>query len=145
VKVTVDKLTPLFNPRSIAVIGASGDLRKAEYIVFRNLVENSKRLLGYKVYPINPYAKRILGVKAYPSITKIEEDIDLAVVVVPAERVPLVLKECGEKHVKVVIILSAGFSEVGNIELEEDKRIGTKFGIRILGPNCLVCLTLIVV
>jgi len=60
------------------------------------------------------------------------------VVVVPAERVPLVLEECGEKHVKVTIILSAGFSEVGNIELEEEvKLIGTKFGIRVLGPNCL--------
>ena len=69
-KITVDKLTPLFNPRSIAVIGASRDPRKAGYIVFINLVENSKRLLGYKVYPINPYAKRILGVKAYPSINQ---------------------------------------------------------------------------
>ena len=93
-KVTVHKFTLLFNPRSIAVIGASRDPRKAGYIVFRNLVENSKRLLGYKVYPINSYAKRILGVKAYPSITKIEEDVDIAVVVVPAERVPLVLEEC---------------------------------------------------
>jgi len=139
VEYSVHRLEPLFNPRNIAVIGASRNPKKAGYIVLKNLVDNMRTYgYGFKVYPINPYAESILGVRAYSSITRIEDEVDLAVIVVPAEKVPSVLEECGEKGVKVAIILSAGFSEVGNVELEKEvKRIGNKYGLRILGPNCL--------
>ncbi|MCD6576148.1 MAG: CoA-binding protein [Nanoarchaeota archaeon] len=122
-----------FEPRRIAVIGASRFKGKVGHDIFKNLLKEKK-----KVYPVNPNAKKILGRKAYTSILDIKEKIDLAIIAVPARIVPIVLEECGKKKVQNVIIISSGFSEVGNNELEEKiKLIGKKYNIKILGPNCL--------
>ncbi|AFL66863.1 acetate--CoA ligase alpha subunit [Desulfurococcus amylolyticus] len=123
----------LFRPRSIAVIGASRTPGKIGYIVLRNIK-------GYgfqgKVYPINPHADEILGYKAYPSILDVPDEVDVAIVTVPADSVPEVIEESGRKGVKVAVVITSGFSEVGNVELE-NKIVETarKYGMRILGPN----------
>ncbi len=122
-----------FEPKRIAVIGASRFRGKVGHDIFKNLLKEKK-----KVYPINPNAKKILGKKAYASVLDIKDKIYLAVISVPAKIVPIVLKECGKKKIKSVIIISSGFSEIGNKKLEDEiKNISQKFGIRILGPNCL--------
>jgi len=123
----------LFQPRSIAVIGASRTPGKIGYVVLRNIK-------GYgftgKVYPINPHADEILGYKAYPSILDVPDEVDVAVITVPAEGVLKVVEESGQKGVKVAVIITSGFSEVGNVELE-NKIVETarRYGMRILGPN----------
>ncbi len=130
-------LHKLFKPESIAVVGASRDPKKLGNIVLRNIING-----GYKgkIFPINPEVEEVYGVKAYPSVTSVPENIDLAVIVVPAQIVPKVLEDCGKKNIKVAIIISAGFREIGpEGEALEHKiiEIGKKFGVRILGPNCL--------
>ena len=95
---SIHRLKPLFNPRNIAVIGASRNPKKAGYIVLKNLLDNIRIYgHGFKVYPINPYAGSILRVRTYSSITGIEDEVDLAVIVVPAEKVPPVLENRGER------------------------------------------------
>lgn len=130
-------LTPVFNPRSIAVIGASRDPNSVGQSVFRNILMG-----GYKgvLYPVNPRAQFILSVKAYPSITEVPDEVDLAVVVVPAPIVPQVLEECGRKGVKGAIVISAGFKEIGGEGVERERRvkeIADEYGIALIGPNCL--------
>ncbi|RLE60548.1 MAG: CoA-binding protein [Thermoprotei archaeon] len=134
-----ENLNYFFNPRTIAVIGASRESDKPGHVIFSILLDNKKKgLLKANVYPVNPKAKEILGVKAYPSVKEIEDDVELAIIVVPARIVPKVIKECGEKGVKASIIISAGFSEVGNKELEEEVlKTAKAFNIRIIGPNCI--------
>lgn len=123
----------LLNPHTIAVIGASRDKNKVGNSVFRNLISSGK-----KVIPINPNAKEILNIKSYPNVLTVREKIDTAVICVPAKIVPEVIKECGEKGVKNCIIISAGFGEIGNKELENRiKVIAKEHDMRILGPNCL--------
>ncbi|MEM2466694.1 MAG: CoA-binding protein [Candidatus Bathyarchaeia archaeon] len=132
-----ETLHKLFKPKSIAVIGASRDPKKLGNIILLNIINGG--FVG-KIFPINPEAKEIHGLKAYPSVLEVSEDIDLAVVTVPAQIVPKVLEDCGKKNIKVVIIISAGFKETGpEGEILEQKvmEIGKMMGIRILGPNCL--------
>ncbi|HDJ89967.1 MAG TPA: CoA-binding protein, partial [Thermoprotei archaeon] len=109
------------------------------YVILKNIVENKhKGIFRGKIYPINPYAEEILGLKVYPSILKVSEKVDLAIIVVPAKIVPQIIEECGRKNVKAAIIISAGFSEVGNVKLEKTVfKIAKKYGLRIIGPNCL--------
>ena len=124
----------IFNARSIAVIGASDKPGKIGFEIFRNIVEG--RFQG-KLYPINPKLTELMGYKCYHAINDVPDHIDLAVITIPAPVIPKVLEECGEKGVKGVIIISAGFSEVGNFELENKiVNIAKKYGIRIVGPNC---------
>ncbi len=136
---TANKLEYFFNPSSIAVIGASREEDKPGHIIFRNLVENMrKNILKARIYPVNPKANELLGFKVFHSLNEIKENIDLAIIVIPAKYVPSVLEECGEKHVKASIIISAGFSEIGNKDLElQVLDIAKKHGIRIIGPNCI--------
>lgn len=123
----------LFEPKTIAVIGASRYKEKVGHDVFLNLLKGKK-----KVFPVNPNAKKILEKKAYASVMLIPEKIDLAVIAVPAKLVPGVLRECGQKKVKAVIVISSGFSESGNKELEDEiVSIAKVYGITLLGPNCL--------
>lgn len=140
------KLDYFFNPRSIAVIGASRDPTSVGQGVLKNLKKGgffpckyNKPFKG-KLYAVNPKAKTILGVKSYPSIKLIKEDIEIAVICVPAKVVPLVAKECAEKKVKAVIIISAGFAEfnkAGLILQQEVSSVLKKAGIPFIGPNCL--------
>ncbi|WP_456373975.1 acetate--CoA ligase alpha subunit [Methanocaldococcus sp.] len=123
----------IFYPKSVAVIGASKIEGKVGYAIMKNL----KNFNG-KVYPVNPKYDEIFGIKCYKSVLDIDDEIDLAVIVVPNIVVPKVLEECGKKGVKGAVIITAGFSEVGNYELEEKiKEIAKRYNIRVIGPNCL--------
>jgi len=123
----------LFEPKSIAIIGASSNQGKVGYKILNNI-----KSAGFKgnVYPINPKADEILGYKAFSDIKDVPGEIDMASIVLPAKWVFGALEACAKKNVNVVTIISSGFSEVGN--LEEERKI-TSFaaenGIRILGPN----------
>jgi len=125
-----------FNPRGIAVIGASNDPKKLGYEVFKNL----KEYQGGKVYPVNVREEEVQGVKAYKSVKEIPGEVDLAIIVVPKKFVKQTLIECGEKGVKGVVIITAGFGETGEEGKREEKElveIAHKYGMRIIGPNCV--------
>jgi len=125
-------LDKFFNPKSIAVIGASRTAGKLGYTILENL----KLSFNGKIYPINPNAGEILGLIAYPSVLDIKEPIELAVIVVPAELVKKILEECVKKKIGHIIIISSGFSEIGEKERElELKKV--KKDARIIGPNCI--------
>jgi len=127
----------IFKPNSIAVIGASEDEKKIGHVVFRNLV---KQGFEGKVYPINPKREEILGIKCYPSVKDLPERVDLAIIVIPAKGVPSVIKDCAEAGVKGLIVITAGFREIGGegIKLEQEiVQLVKKYGIRMVGPNCL--------
>ncbi len=127
-------LEALFNPSSIAVVGASRDPTKVGYQILNNL----KRSYKGKIYPVNPKAKEILGLKVYPNLKSIPDEIDLAVIAVPAPIVPRVAEEAGQKGVKTLIVISAGFKEVGpeGARLERQLvEIVRRYGMRMLGPN----------
>src|SRR4030042_5956900 len=133
----IKKLHALFNPRKIAVIGASNTVRSVGYSLIRNLVSS-----GFEgtVYPVNPKHENIQGVKAYPDITKIPDKIDLAIVATPARSVPDVIRECAEAQIKAAVIVSAGFKESGSEGeklMNEIKVQGEKYDMTVLGPNCL--------
>jgi acetyl coenzyme A synthetase (ADP forming)-like protein len=138
-KSIVEQMHVFFEPRSVAVVGASRKIMKAGHIIFKNFVDNKRRdIFKGELYPINPHEKTILGYTCYPSIKEVDEEIELVVIVVPAKAVPQVMKESAAKGVKAAVIISAGFSEVGNHDLEEQvKAIAKNAGIRVLGPNCL--------
>jgi len=128
-------LEALMNPKSIAIIGASGTPGKIGYQIFKNLVS-----CGYsgKIYPVNPGATEVLGVKAYPSIKDVPEPVDLAGIVLPNKVVPSVMEECAQRGVKVAIIYSGGFAEASGEGVELQRKVveaAKKSGIRILGPN----------
>jgi acetyl coenzyme A synthetase (ADP forming)-like protein len=125
----------VFNPRSIAVVGASADQKKVGYAVFRNLLDFPGDL-----YAVNPGRKEILNHKAYPSIASIPKKADLAVIATPATTVPKIIEDAGKKGVRLAVVISAGFREMGKEgELLEQKMLtaAEKYGVRIVGPNCL--------
>ncbi len=133
----LDALQVFFKPRSVAVIGASRREGSVGNEIVRNLIE-----CGYpgKIYPINPKAEEIRGIPCYRSILKVKDEIDLGVIAVPAPIVPKVAEEAGRKGVKCLIVISAGFSEIGAEGLSRErelKRICKEYGVRLLGPNCL--------
>ena len=123
-----------FDARSVAVIGASRTYGKIGNVIFHNFVKNFKG----KIFPVNPHADKILGKRCYSKITDISEDVDLAIIAVPAKIVPFALQECVVKEVKGAIIISGGFSEVGREDLQKDiKDVAEKTKMRIVGPNCI--------
>lgn len=128
----------LFNPTSIAVIGASSEEHKVGHYILKNIITQ-----GYQgiVYPVNPKGGEILGRQAYPTLTDIPGAVDLAVIVTPAKTVVALAEECGKKGVKTLVVISAGFGEVGT---EEGHTMETalvdmvkKYNINLVGPNCL--------
>jgi len=128
-------LDAFFNPQSVAVIGVSRNPNKVGSIIFRYLTES-----GLKLYPINPNLDEFMGHKAYPSVKDVPDKIDLAVIAVPSKVVPEVLRDCVEKGIRGVIIISAGFGETGEEgrRLEEQlKEIIRGSKTRVIGPNCL--------
>lgn len=127
----------LFEARSIAIIGASSRPEKVGHVILRNMIAS-----GYSgvIYPVNPKADRILDLKAYPDVLSIPGPVDMAVVAVPNTVVPEVMEQAGRKGVKVAVIISAGFRETGPEGAELERRVGeiaSRYGIRVLGPNCL--------
>lgn len=128
-------LKSLFEPKSIAVIGASRDPAKIGHVILKNLVEG-----GYsgQVYPVNPSAEIILYQHSFASIKDIPSPVDCAIIVTPVPAVLKVLQDCADKGVKAVIIITSGFAEVGNAQGEEEiKRIAKESGMAVVGPNCV--------
>ncbi len=126
----------IFKPQSVAIIGASDDPVKMGYAVMHNLLH-----FPGKLYPVNNKRETIQGLIAYPNVTSIPaEQIDMAVITVPARHVPGVMEECGKKGVKSVVVITAGFkemSEEGKALEERIIQIAHKYGTRVIGPNCL--------
>jgi acetyl coenzyme A synthetase (ADP forming)-like protein len=127
------ELERLFKPEALAVIGASANPQKVGYKVVYNLVQNG---FPNRLYPINPHTEEILGYKCYKSVLEVPDELDLAILAVPAAVVPQVVEECGRKGVKFLVVLASGFAEVGRVreerELVEQAR---RWGMRLLGPN----------
>jgi acyl-CoA synthetase (NDP forming) len=138
-KTSIEQMDTFFKPKGVAVIGASRRTMKAGHVIFKNFVINKQRnLFKAKLYAVNPGEETIQGFTCYPSILDIKDEVDLAVIVVPAKIVPSIMKEVAERGVKAAAIITSGFSEIGNHELEEEvTQIAKNAGIRVLGPNCL--------
>jgi acetyl coenzyme A synthetase (ADP forming)-like protein len=131
----IANLKYVFNPKSIAIIGASDNPTKLGNVILKNLVDG-----GYegKIYPVNPKYTELLGLKCHPNIKKIKGKVDLAIFAVPSKIVPAIAEECGKNGVKGIVVLSAGFGEVGNVGLEETlKKVVLKYNMAMIGPNCL--------
>jgi len=130
-------LDGLFRPRSVAVIGAS---RKKGHLG-RELFHN---VLAYefqgKAFPVNPQTEVVHSIKCYRSIADVEDEVDLAIVVVPRDHVLAVVEDCGKKGVKGVVVISAGFREVGDAGRERERALVAcvrRHGMRMIGPNCM--------
>ncbi len=123
----------LFRPKSVAVIGASATPGKIGYSVMYNLLEGKYE---GKIYPINNKLDEILGIKCHASILDVPGPVDIAVVTVPAKICVPITEECGKKGVKALVIITSGFSEVGEKDLEQQMvDVAKKYNMRILGPN----------
>lgn len=127
----------LFEPRSIAIVGAAREPNKVGHVILKNLIDS-----GFEgpLYPVNPKAERILEKPCFPTLSDIGQPIDLAVIVTPARFVADVLDEAGRIGIKAAIIISAGFREVGREGIEMERRlaaIAKQHDIRVIGPNCL--------
>jgi acetyltransferase len=130
-------LEAVFAPRSVAVVGASPDPTRLGHRVLRNILDN-----GYqgRVVPIHPSASSILDLPSYPSVLQAPDAIDLAVIVIPAKGVLGVVDECGRKGVKGLVVISAGFKEVGGEGQKLERQLIDlvhQHGMRMVGPNCL--------
>ncbi len=130
-------LDALFNPESIALIGAAREPDKVGHSILKNLIEFSFK---GDIYPINPKARELLGLKVYPSILDVANDVEQAIIAIPPNLILDVLPQCAKKGIKVAIVITAGFKEAGGdgTRLEEELKDRAKgLGIRLLGPNCL--------
>ncbi|WP_050615192.1 acetate--CoA ligase family protein [Bacillus testis] len=130
-------LEPLFQPRSVAVIGASANPHKIGSIQLKMLIDGG---FAGNIYPINAKANELQGHICYPSLQEVPGDVDTAILCVGADQVLGSLRECGEKGVKAAVVFASGFSEIGEegkkqqIEIAE---VAKKYGIRMIGPNCV--------
>lgn len=130
-------LSPFFTPKSVAIVGAS---EREESVGYRLLLNMQEAGFEGGLYPVNHKREQLLGLKAYPDLNSVPEELDLVVIATPASTVPGIVRQCGEKGVNSIIIISAGFGELGS----EGKRlqqevldIAHRYSIRIIGPNCL--------
>ena len=129
------QLDNFFNPKTVAVIGASRNPVKIGHVILKNIIDG-----GFKghVFPVNPETKEILGYRSYKSVGLITEDVGLAVIAVPAHLVLKVVDDCARKKIKDVLIVTAGFGEIGNHKLEAQLKSNlNKYKMRCIGVNCL--------
>jgi len=136
-KGVLERLSPLFYPRSIAVVGASKDERKIGYILFHALL---KANFKGEVYPINPSGGEVLGAKIYPRLVDVPGPVDYVLISIPAASVPPVLDDCAAKGVKIVQLFTAGYRELGEEGHRREQELikaAQRGGFRILGPNCI--------
>lgn len=130
-------LKSFFEPTGVAVIGASSNPHKLSFGILRNLV-NSTYTGG--IYPVNPGAQEILSRTSYPDVSAVPDPLELAVIVLPAPLIPETLEACGKRGVKAVIVISGGFKEVGEGGEKMEVQcleIIQRFGMRMIGPNCV--------
>ncbi len=134
---TIASMKAFLEPHSIAVIGASRRSTAIGYKLFRNILYNGFQGVGY---PVNPNAEVVASVKTYPSVLDIPGDVELAVIVVPADMVHNAVQQCGRKHVRGMIVITAGFGETGPAGKEKEQAIletARSYGMRMVGPNCM--------
>jgi len=134
---TKASLKPFFEPKTVAIIGASRETRKPGHVILRNFLEREFR---GKVYPVNPKTEEIAGLRCYASVKDLPDEIDLAVIATPAKAVVQVMQECAEKKTKAAVIISSGFGELGpdgKKREDEIREIAENIGIRVIGPNCI--------
>ncbi len=132
----MSRIQVMFDPKTIALIGAT----EKDGAVGRTILQNLLKSKDRKIFPVNPHASKLFNLDSYPRITAVPEHVELAVVATPARLVPGVLEECGNAGVAGAVIISAGFREIGEegIQLENEiDRIRKKYGMRIMGPNCI--------
>ena len=131
----IERLDRIFKAKSIAIVGASTNPEKTGHIIMKNIIDG-----GFKgqIYPVNPKSSEILGLRSYASLVEIPVNkIDLVIIVVPANFVPKVLEDAAKKQISGAVIISGGFREAGNNDLEASVvETAKKYGIRIIGPNC---------
>ena len=130
-------LTPFFKPKGVAILGASSKPNKLSYGILENLLQ-----YNYKgeVYPVNPNADQILGVKVYPQLSEVPDPVDLAVIVLPVGMILESMRDCAERGIKAVIIITGGFREVGGEGAEIERKtleFARENGMRVIGPNCV--------
>jgi len=131
---TALQMKKLMEPRAVAIVGASGKIEKVGGAITRNALDS-----GYpgKIYLVNPNATQIFGREVYPNLEKVPGEIDLVEIVVPAPVVPEIMEQAVRKGVKGAVIISSGFAEVGNEDLQNQvARIAKEGKIRVIGPNC---------
>jgi acyl-CoA synthetase (NDP forming) len=122
----------LFYPRGVAVVGSTAE-GKIGYELVRQIVDGGFE----KVYAVNPKAQGAFGVAGFSAVTQIRQPLDLAIIASPGPTVPAVLEDCGQVGIQAVVVISSGFSEVGNQAGEEEiRRIARRHGMRVVGPNC---------
>ncbi len=129
-------LNALFNPNTVALIGASD----VDGSVGRSVMENLIRPGNRKIFPVNPKRDILFGQECFPNIASVNREVDLAVIATPAATVPAIVEECGEAGVAGLIIISAGFRETGEAGQALEDRISEvrkRYGMRIIGPNCI--------
>jgi acetate---CoA ligase (ADP-forming) len=134
---TVASLSPFFRPHSVAVVGASRDTSAIGHQLLDALVQSE---FQGKIYPVNPKSATIGGLRAYPSVRQLPTPVDLALIAVPRDAVLGVVDDCAARGVRALVVLSAGFAEVGREGAELQKRLMEKvrsYGMRLIGPNCL--------
>lgn len=128
-----DKLDTFFNPKSIAIIGASNTQGK-----IGNILMNKLKGFKGKIIPINPHEKKVLNITSYKSLLDYSKDIDLAVIATPKKTIPELLKQIAKKEIKNLIIITSGFSETGDKKSEKNLiKFAEEHNVNILGPNCL--------
>jgi acyl-CoA synthetase (NDP forming)/GNAT superfamily N-acetyltransferase len=127
----------LLNPGSVAVVGASNDPAKVGYAVLHNLLQYG---FAGPIYPVNPAVRHVRGVPAYSDVESIPDDVDLAVLAVPADEVAAVVEACRRKNVHGLVVISGGFGETGPEGLAAERALvasARASGMRVVGPNCL--------
>lgn len=132
-----DRLDPIFSPRSVAVIGASRHKGKVGYAILHNLIANEYQ---GTIYPVNPHAHSVHSIKAYPSVLDVPGPVDLAIITVPADAAMVAVEQCAKKGVKGLVVITAGFREIGGVGEERERRLKELVrsnGIAMVGPNCM--------
>jgi acetyltransferase len=132
----MSRIQVMFDPKTIALIGATEKEGALGRIILENLLRSKKR----NIFPVNPHKSKVLHVASYPAIADVPEQVDLAVIAIPARSVPGVIEECGLAGVAGVVIISAGFKEIGEEGTQLEREIAgirKKYGMRIMGPNCV--------
>ncbi len=132
----MENLNCFFNPRAIAVIGASESEDSLGARILHNLIESYQGL----IFPVNPFKQTVQGITAYPSVDKVPSKIDLAIIATPAHTIPQIIEECGKSGVRSVIIVSAGLNEndeTGQILIRQILEFKNAYGVRLIGPNSL--------
>ncbi|MTI84560.1 MAG: CoA-binding protein [Firmicutes bacterium] len=130
-------LSDFFTPQSVAIVGASKTPGKIGNAIVKNMIQSG---FTGKIYPINPKENEIEGLKCYPSISDIDGRLDLVAVAIPAAHTVQLAEECGQKGVKHLVVISAGFKEIGHEGMELEKQLVStchNYGMRLLGPNCI--------